>query len=271
VRVPSDLLANLPVAWAVLATRPAGLITDVDGTISPIVDRPEKAGLHPRVPGFLARLVPRLDLVAVVSGRPIGELLDMVRLDGVVFVGNHGLEWREGGTSTVLPEAQPYLAAIAATMSFLRGRLRLAGVRVEEKGSTGTVHYRLAAKPAAARRAILQALAECPSAKGLRWTDGRMVVNILPPVRADKGTAVERLIRLRDLRGAIYLGDDVTDLDAFRKIRSLRESGVRDALSVAVASPEAPPGLPREADFMLEGVDAVVRFLERTVDWLEGS
>lgn len=265
--LPRDLLAHLPSAWTVLSSRPSGLITDVDGTISRIADRPEAARVHPRVPDLLGRLGTRLDLVAAVSGRPTGQLPSMLAVDGMVYVGNHGLEWWEDGRAAVVPEAQAYVPTVAATMRYLRERLDVAGVVVEDKGATGTVHYRLSGDAESARRAILQAVAGCPSAGDLLVAEGRKVVNILPPVRADKGTAVERLIRLRGLRGAIYLGDDATDLDAFRALRAMRKSGACATLAVAVASDEALADVFREADYTLDGVEAVASFLEQAADW----
>ncbi len=266
---PPELLANLSAIWAALSFRPVGLVTDVDGTISRIVDRPEMAWVEPRIVDCLRRLVARFELVAAVSGRSTAQLSSMLEVEGMVCVGNHGLEWWEDGRASVDPEAEPYLPAIAGTLRHLRDRPDMPGVLVEDKGATGAVHYRLSTDPAGTRRAILRAIAECPAAQGLRVADGRMVVNLLPPVRANKGTAVERLVRLRRLRTVLYLGDDLTGLDAFRALRSLRASGLCNAVLVAVAGPETPTDLLREADFTLDGIDAVASFLEQTADRLD--
>ena len=268
---PPSLLDRPQALWELLARKPAGLITDVDGVLSPIAGRPDGALVHPRVPDLLRRVVGRLGLVAAVSGRPIPQLLQMVPVDGMVYVGNHGLErWKEG-RATVVPEAQPFLPSIAATMRHLRDRLDFPGALVEDKGASGSIHYRLSEDPAATRHAILQALAECPSARGLQIAEGRMVVNVLPPIEVNKGTAVEMLVRDWHLSGAIYLGDDVTDVDAFLALKSLRRSGVCDGLSVAVSSPEAPSDLIEEADYLLEGVDAVVCLLEQMAAHVSGA
>ena len=264
------LMENLEAAWAVLSRAPAGLITDVDGTISPIVDQPESAGVPPGARLALARLASRLPLVAAVSGRPIDHLVRTVGVDGMVYVGNHGLEWWEEGRSAPVPEAQPYLADVSATLQDLSERLRsLPGVLVEDKGVSGAVHYRLSPDRAAAREAILEAIAKSSPARRLATAEGRMVVNILPPVRADKGTAVERLIRHWELQGALYIGDDVTDLDAFRALREVRAAGQCLTLSVAVMSREAPPELESEADYRVDSVDEVMTFLQQVVEWLE--
>jgi trehalose 6-phosphate phosphatase len=266
------LMDDLTAAWAVLSREPAGLITDVDGTISPIVERPEEAGIHPEARGLLGRLSSRLPLVAAVSGRPIEHLVRVLGVEGMVFVGNHGLEWWEQGRSAPVPEAEPYLSAVSAALSDLRARLgSLPGVFVEDKGVSGAVHYRQAPDREVARRAVLDAISQSPSARVLQAAEGRMVVNILPPIRADKGTAVERLVRHWELRGALYLGDDVTDLDAFRALREIRAAGQCLTLSVAVVSPEAPAELEREADCTVASVDEVIAFFQRTLDWLEGA
>lgn len=264
-----NLLDHLPLAWRVLSSEPAGLITDVDGTISPIVARPEAAGVDPRARRLLEGLVGHLELVAALSGRRAAEAAQLVAVPDMVYVGNHGLEWWEEGGATIVPEARVFQPAVTETVAWLRRRLHLPGVLVEDKGITGAVHYRLAADPSGAREAILEAVENCPSARYLRVAHGRMVVNILPPIPADKGTAVQELVRRRSLRGALYLGDDVTDVDAFRALRSLRDSGVCQTLAVAVISPEAPSDLAREGDCALDGVEAVVRFLEAAVGWCE--
>ncbi len=268
---PSNPHACLRAAQAVLSHRPAGLVTDFDGTISRIVDHPETATVDAVALDSLRRLVPCLDLVAAVSGRPPAQLLAMLPVQGMVYAGNHGLEWWEGGRSTVVPEAEPYLPAIASALQWLRGRLSAPGVLVEEKIASGSLHYRLSPDQVGARRAILQAIAECPQVSQLRVAEGRRVVNLLPPVRVDKGTTLERLVHKRRLQGVVYLGDDVTDLDAFRALRSLRDAGVCDVFLVAVASSEAPPDLLKVADHTLDGVDAVASLLREIANGLERS
>jgi trehalose 6-phosphate phosphatase len=266
------LMDNLAAAWAVLSSAPAGLITDVDGTISPIVERPEEAGIHPEAHGLLERLARRLALVAAVSGRPIEHLVRVLDVDGMVYVGNHGLEWWEQGRSSPVPEAEPYLDAISAALDDLGARLgSVPGVFVEDKGVTGAIHYRQAPDRESARQAVLDAISQSPPARDLHAAEGRMVVNILPPIKADKGIAVERLVRHWELRGALYLGDDVTDLDAFRTLREMRAAGQCFTISIAVASREAPLELEREADYTVESVEEVIEFLRRTLAWFEGA
>ena len=238
----------------------------MDGTISPIVQDPATATVRADARRWLQLLAGRLELVAALSGRSVADLVRMVDVPGMVYVGNHGLEWWEDGRTTVAPEAEPYLPVVESAVRELSDRLQeLPGALVENKGASAAVHYRLSLDPEAARDAILEAIAGSPSAQRLRVADGRMVVNLLPPVRVDKGTAVERLVLLRKLLAVVYLGDDVTDLDAFRAVRSLRESGRAQGAAVAVASAESPGDLLAEADYVLEDIDAAVCLLRGMV------
>lgn len=245
----------------VLSKERAGLITDVDGTISRISEFPGGAIVDPGVLQLLERLSRRLALVALVSGRSVAQVRQMVGIGDLVYVGNHGLEWWEHGRGAVAPEVEPHLGAIRATLGWLDRALTLPGMVVEDKRATGSIHYRLVLDQSSARTAILEAIARCPLARTLKVTEGRKVVNLLPPVVADKGTAVERLVKQHRLQGVVYLGDDVTDLDAFRALRALRASQGLETLAVGVCTSEGPASLASEADGCLEGVGAVTMLL----------
>jgi trehalose 6-phosphate phosphatase len=226
-----------------LAADPAlsGLILDVDGTLAPIVADPAAAKVPQATRAVLARLVGRYALVACLSGRPSDAAAEIVGVEGIVYVGEHGLELE--------PEAQEWAAR-------LREFSASAGWPAEEKRVTASFHYRTAPDPEAAR-AELEHVAEAARAAGLRPRWGRMVLEVRPPVEADKGTAVRRLLEERSLRRALYAGDDTTDLDAFRAL-----DGLEVAVRVAIASPEAPPELVREADLAFPSPAALVELLQ---------
>jgi trehalose 6-phosphate phosphatase len=131
---------------------------------------------------------------------------------------------------------------------------------VEHKGVTGSVHYRLVIDPSAAASAVELALAH-QFADGLRITHGKQVIELRPPVDIDKGTAVEELVHGHHLRGAIYLGDDRTDLDAFRMLSALAAQGEFTSFAVAVLHPEAPAELAKTADLALASVEIMPAFL----------
>jgi trehalose 6-phosphate phosphatase len=214
----------------------------VDGTLAPIAARPELARIPSKTKAVLAGLAHRYLLVAFVSGRSGADARRLVGLDGVRYVGNHGLE--------LDPRADELAARIAA--------FREAVDRpVEDKSLTLAYHFREAADEKAAR-AELEAVAERARREGLvgRW--GRKVLEIRPPVEADKGTAVLALLRDSLARRALYAGDDTTDVDAFR---GLAAAGLEHVVRVAVASEEAPAELLEAADLVVEGPEALARLL----------
>ena len=259
---PNTLL-HLPDVMSVLALTPAGLITDIDGTISPIAPTPEEAAVSPACRDALQALSARLALVAAVSGRDAARAREMVGLDGVVYVGNHGLErWQDGETS-IAEEARRYAPAIRGAVEALGRGLDSPGLIVEDKGVTASVHYRLSPDTTAARDAVLAFLAAAPEASGLRITEGKLVVELRPPVAIDKGTSLERLVSERGLRGVVFIGDDVTDVDAFRELHALASQGVCRGLALGVVGAETPPEIAQESDMVLRGVPEVEELLQR--------
>jgi trehalose 6-phosphate phosphatase len=240
---------------------PFGLITDVDGTISKTAPTPEKARVSPLCRRYLAQLCPRLALVAAISGRQTAQVREMVGIDGMVYIGNHGLErWQEGHTD-LTERAKDYPEIIEATTRELAPLLSRKGVSIENKGVSATIHYRLAPDHELAEREILKLVQNLTQISKLRIMPGKMSVNLLPAIEINKGTATLELINEYQLRGAIYLGDEVTDLDAFRVIHIIGQDLDFRGLAIAVTGPETPETLTAEADFILNGVSEVGRFL----------
>ena len=221
----------------------AAVLLDVDGTLAPIVARPELAAVPKETRAEVRRLVGRYGLVACVSGRTGEEAARLVGVEGVVYVGVHGLE--------LAPEAEPWRDA-------LRPFASESWPWVEDKGLTVAFHWREADDEAAARR-TLESIAERAQAEGLEARWGRKVLELRPPVAADKGTAVRTLLSERGLQRALYAGDDTTDLDAFRGLQ-----GLELAVRVAVASTEGPAGLRGAADLVV-GSPAELLELLRTL------
>ena len=163
----------------------------------------------------------------------------------------------------VRPEAEPWVRAINHVLASVQSPLteRYPGLRVERKGVTASIHLRGLEEPYKAEDAIYQAITEAANPKGLRVTRGKLVVELRPPIDIDKGVAIESFIRERGLRSALYLGDDQTDIDAFRTLRRLTEEGACLGIAVAVLHGEALENLATEADIALDAVEAVPSFL----------
>jgi trehalose 6-phosphate phosphatase len=218
----------------------AAIFLDVDGTLAPIVERPELAEVPEETRAEVRRLRDRYALVACISGRTGAEARRLVGVDGIVYVGVHGLE--------LAPDADAWRAP-------LRPFAALEWPWIEDKGLTVAFHWREAPDDAAAR-AELEAIAEKARATGLEARWGRKVLELRPPVDADKGTAVRALLAERRLRRGLYAGDDTTDLDGFRGL-----DGSEVAVRVAVASSEAPPGLLEAADIVVGAPSELVALL----------
>jgi trehalose 6-phosphate phosphatase len=260
-RIMPNLFEHLDSVQELVAAPPCGLFTDVDGTISPTAPTPAQAQVSQVCRRCLVALAKHLKLVAVVSGRPVVEMREMISIAEIVYIGNHGLE-REIGQDVVLyPGAEDYLVKIAQALDEIREHLAIEGIFIQNKGVTASIHYRLCPDQELAREAIFKAIAKSPAARELKVFEGRKVIELRPPLIVNKGAAVLDLVNTYRLRGAIYLGDDLTDVDAFIALRQHRQNQLFNGLNIGVIAEETLPQITREADFTLNGVAEVERFL----------
>jgi len=239
-----------------------GLITDVDGTISKTAPTPQEAKVSPRCRHYLSRLHNHLALVAAISGRPAADVRNMIGIYGIVYIGNHGLERWTNDHSELLSSARDYPRVVKSVIDELTPLLSMEGISIENKGVTASIHYRLSPQPQLAEREILKALEASPQAGSLRIIRERMAVDLLPPIEINKGTTTLDLIRDYNLQGGVYLGDDFTDIDAFRAIHTACRDLAFQGFAIGITSPEMPEELVTEADFTLNGVSDVERFLK---------
>ena len=234
----------------------AAILTDIDGTLAPIVPTPDLSEVPVELKELLRRLSETYLLVAGVSGRKTEGAFDLVGLADVVYFGNHGFEILREGEVEVVPEALQYLEKVEELEKRSREELEPLGAFVEEKGITASIHYRNA-PPEVGERCVEFVKRE-GERLGLRITVGRGVVEARPPIRADKGTAVRTLVEQYEPERSMFIGDDTTDLDAFRELDELRKEGaLKEILRVGVSSEEGPPEITSEADIVVDGVDGV--------------
>jgi trehalose 6-phosphate phosphatase len=235
--------------------RHGAVVCDIDGTLAPIAPTPEEAVVLPAALTELERLARRYTLVACVTGRPAAQARAMVPVADVAISGNHGLEVMQGDEVTVVPQAARYTEAVHEALLIVEndGLLPELGCRIEDKGITFTVHYRGSRRPDHALRYLETQIVPKLERAGLAWSFGRMVLEVRPPVPIDKGSALRRLRGRRRIGQLLYVGDDRTDLDAFR------EATIR----VAVRSPEGPRELLEQADAIVDGPERVVELLGR--------
>lgn len=204
------------------------LLCDYDGTLTPIVERPELANLSDDIGKLLRALAknPRYT-VGIISGRALADLRSKVGLEGIIYAGNHGLEIEGFGSSyfdPVAEEVKPFLQLLGNVLATtLRG---IRGAFVENKGLTLSVHYRTVdeAEEEAVASTLKKVTDPLHTTGRIRVTQGKKVYEIRPPVDWDKGKAITwllekcRQVKRKNKILPVYLGDDLTDEDGFRAI-----------------------------------------------------
>ncbi len=241
------------------------ILTDIDGTLAPIVGRPEQAAVPKRASGLLARLSESYGLVGCVSGRRAAEARRLVGLDRISYAGNHGLELLLPGE--VEPRLDPSLqgrerAAAEFLAGLDAGELEGLGLRTEDKGPIQALHWRGADDERTAESRAREIGAEAGRA-GLEPHYGRKVLELRPVGGGGKDAAVAALLAADGMSTATYAGDDRTDLDAFRRLRALRDEGeLETALCVGVTSPEGPAEIAEESDLRVDGPEGWIEILE---------
>jgi trehalose 6-phosphate phosphatase len=239
------------------------LCLDFDGTVAPIVDDPEAARPLPSVVELLARLAARYAAVALVSGRPAGYLAQHAAAHGVMYLGLYGLQEVRDGLEWVDPRLEAAEAAVVAAFQDLRDHpaVRASGAHLEDKRYAVAVHLRRVADPDRWAASIAAAAMEVADRHGLEVVPGRLVWELRPAVRGDKGDAVRKVVAESGARSVVMAGDDLGDLPAFAAVTELVAES-HDGLRVAVRSAEAPPALLASADLVVDGPAGLLEFLE---------
>lgn len=248
---------------------------DFDGVLAPIVEDPERAHIHPDGQEVLVDLAEQVRAVAVVTGRPARQALDLGGLEAVGnAVGDHGRElfvlgqygnerWTSVERRVISPAPPRGLATFTSGLPRVLRRAEATDAWIEEKGLAVAVHTRRLPDSEDALERLLPLLREAAEEHGLDLEPGHLVVE----VRAHgmhKGAAVRRLVDELDARAVVFAGDDLGDVEAFKAVRELRGDGVA-GLTVCSASPEGrtPEPLRELADVVVPGPDGVLDLLRR--------
>ena len=239
----------------------SAVLLDVDGVLAPIVQHPDDAHMPETTRRPLIEVAQRYGVVACVSGRRASDARRVVSLGSIAYLGSHGSEVLRPGS--IAPEMDRELQAwTRRVQNFAReaysDSLRKLRVRLEDKEAIAALHWRDVPAEDEAEAAVRQ-VAEAAEKAGFNAHWGRKVLEIRPPVRIDKGAGIVTLLRDVELEAAVYVGDDTTDIDAFRGLNELVELGsLKRALRVGVSSgDETPSALAEEADVMVDGTDGV--------------
>jgi trehalose 6-phosphate phosphatase len=222
---------------AALASGPVFLFLDYDGTVTPIRKKPALGRISNRSKKLLVKLskLPCCKL-AIISGRSLKSVRKMVGLSGIIYSGNHGLEMQGPAIRFQTPVSKKHKTIIRQLYPRLAANLRsIKGVLIEDKGLSLSVHYRLVSVKD--RPLVITVFGRITSPyterKQIRIKPGKMVLEVFPPVKWNKGKAVQWLLRNTAAgKGAlpVYIGDDVTDEDAFKLLK-------KRGLSIYVGKP----------------------------------
>ena len=252
---------------AVAASTVVGL--DFDGTLAPIVDDPEAARIHADAREVLADVSQVVRAIAVVTGRPARQAVDMGGLDDLgramaehgttlsVF-GQYGNErWSAGERRVVSPRPPRGLASFERELPAVLRGADAADAFVEEKGLAVGIHTRRMPDPAAAFERLLQPLRQLAERHGLTIEPGRHVIEVRSG-ETTKGDAVRVLVEEHDAGGFVFAGDDLGDVEAFEALLELRREGMP---TLAVCSAAEQVEVARLADLVVPGPDGVMEFL----------
>ena len=224
------------------------MFLDLDGTLAEIAERPQDARLVPGTLEALERMVHRVELVAIVSGRRPDELGALVDVPGVRLIPLYGL----AGGAPVPDRVLDSVADLAEAT---------AGLRLEAKVESLAVHARGAADPAGALGAVEVRLRAIAEEAGFELLRGKQVIELVPQGRPRKGAAVARETEREQLDAVLYAGDDLADLDVFDALDRIASTGI-ETLRLTVDGPETPAELLARADLVVDSPSELVRILE---------
>jgi trehalose 6-phosphate phosphatase len=263
--------------WAALVRAAAGTIVglDFDGTLSPIVDDPAAAHIHPAASDVLVALAEQVAAVAVITGRPARQALDLGGLEEVgravgdagkelYLFGQYGNErWTSTDRRVISPRPPHGLSSLLRDLPRLLRRADAEDAFVEEKGLAVAVHTRRLPDADAAFQRLLPEIRELAERHDLVVEPGRNVIEVRSP-GMHKGLAVDRLVQEVDAGGFLFAGDDLGDLEAFEAVRALAEDGMPTLLVCAASEEES--ALVAHADVVVKGPEGVLDLLRRFTD-----
>lgn len=238
------------------------VITDIDGTISEIVPTPMEATVAPEIRDTMEKLADKFKFTGVMTGRSINNALEMMGHKKMIYIGNHGLEQYKNGKIRIEPEVKRYIPVIKRLAQDIQKKLNNYDcILFQDKKLSFTVHYRLCKNGEKVRRKALEIIRSIKESNDLKITEGRKVIEIRPPVGYDKGTILQKFIIENGIKKIIYLGDDITDADAFSKLNELKKEGI-ETMSIVVNSNETPEYVSESADFYVNSVNGVHKFFK---------
>lgn len=240
----ADIEAIAARAVSALDQVPSGLFTDIDGTISPMAPRPDEAFVEPAARQALIVIQRHLAMTGIVTGRALDVAQGLVQVPALSYVGNHGLEWNIDGRHEDNPAALAARDGLRQALTEIGAaaeRLELAdGLILEDKRLSATVHYRQTPNPERFLEEMLPVLVHAAGTHHLQLVPGRMIMELRPSTGISKGTALRDIIDHNGLKGVVFSGDDISDVEGFEILAGMREAGTIAALIIGVVGPDTP-------------------------------
>lgn len=258
---PPNLLLHLDNILDVVRRPQFGLVLDFDGTISEISSTPDGAVIYPACAEGIENLKGRISLISILSGRAASDISQKVGIDGVVYVGNHGAEYMADGRLEIAPGVEEYRSTLIKVFDHLKRNVVGDGFVWQDKVHSASVHYRLAPDTTEAERVLSAALASSPESELLEVFWGKLVLELRPPIGVNKGFAMHKLAADNALESVIFIGDDITDLDAIAAIDEMDADGRLRGLGIAVVQDDSPSSLLKGAKYSLRGVPEVAELM----------
>ena len=230
---------------------------DYDGTLTPIVDRPDMAIMSKQMREIVTQLS-KMHTVAIVSGRMREDVENLVKIDGIFYAGSHGFDIKGPGFSLVQPKAQEVIPVVSSIIEGLKKELQdIPGVIIEEKKFSTAVHYRLVKDKSHMPRIEKAVNQIVENEDSVRLMSGKMVFEILPNIEWNKGMAIRWIMNALKIQWdearVVYIGDDVTDEFAFRAVRS-RGTGILVSEKLRVSSADFHLHAPKDVQVLFEKV-----------------
>lgn len=234
------------------------LLLDYDGTLTPIAPTPGEAFLDDKLKKRLAALARKEKYtIGIISGRSLNEVKNLLKIKGIYYAGNHGLEIEAGNVKFIHPDFlryQPYIKEVNDELSAITRGIK--GIVLEDKGMTLSLHYRLVEKKwvPKIKKAFDQVCAPYQKRGKIKVTLGKKVLEVRPAIGWDKGKALRKIEQLSNAASGdltCYIGDDQTDFDAFNALKSR-------GISIFVGKDPLSP-----AQYYLKDTEEVAEFLEK--------
>jgi trehalose 6-phosphate phosphatase len=254
--------------------------TDFDGTLSPIVEDPAAAHIHPDAPAVLEALAAQVKAVAVVTGRPARQALDLGGLEEVgAAIGDAGKElylfgqygnerWSSTNRRVVSPRPPAGLATFMRELPRFLRRAEAQDAYVEEKGLAVAVHTRRLPDPDRAFDVLLPLLTDLAGSHDLVVEPGRRVIEVRS-AGMHKGVAVDTIVSELQPGGLVFCGDDLGDVEAFEAVRRYGKEGM--ATLLVAATSEEQNALVERADVLVDGPAGVLDLMRQLTEDAETS